>query len=279
MGSAATPDGSARDSEFPGTSRVGIHEGERALGTESVLGKVGLILEAFSADNATLGISELARATGLAKATVFRLCNDMTALGLLDRHWSEFRLGMRLFELGALVQRQRILHEVAMPFLQDLRGRTNETVHLGIPQGGQVFYVARLAGHQSQSAPSRIAGRAPMHCSATGKVMLAYLPDALVDDLLGRPLAALTGSTIVVPTVLRAELAQVRERGYAVENEEMAVGFRSVAAPVFGPGRRLLGAVSVTGPTSRVSVEGLAGTVRAAAGRISDRAATSWDLV
>lgn len=245
----------------------------------SVLGKVGLILDVFSVEDTTLGISEMARATGLAKATVFRLSRDMTDLGLLDKHGSRFRLGLRLFELGSLVHGQRLLHDLAMPYLQDLRATTNETVHLGIPTGGQVFYVARLAGHQSHTAPSRIAGRAPMHCTATGKVMLAHLPRSLVDEVLYGPLEAHTRYTIVVPQVLDEELTKIKAAGFAVENEELTLQFRSVAAPVFGPGRRLLGAVSVTGPTNRVTAEPAARVVKAAGASISEKAATSWDLL
>lgn len=250
-----------------------------AITAASVLGKVGLILNAFTADDTTLGISELSRATGVAKATVFRLSRDLAELGLLDKHGTQFRLGLRLFELGSLVERQHLLHDLAMPFLQDLRATTNETVHLGIPTDGQVFYVARLAGHQSHSAPSRIAGRAPMHCTATGKVMLAHLPEALLDEVMAEPLTAHTPYTIVVRGVLDEELAKVRETGVAVENEEMTLSFRSVAAPVFGPGRRLLGAVSVTGPTNRVSAESMARLVRSTGNSISEKAASYWDLV
>jgi DNA-binding IclR family transcriptional regulator len=250
-----------------------------AVAADSVLGKVGLILDAFTADDTTLGISELSRATGVAKATVFRLSRDLAELGLLDKHGSRFRLGLRLFELGSLVQRQRLLHDLAMPFLQDLRSTTNETVHLGIPTDGQVFYVARLAGHQSHTAPSRIAGRAPMHCTATGKAMLAHLPEALLDEVLAKPLTAHTPYTIVVRSVLDEELEKVRSAGVAVENEELTLQFRSVAAPVFGPGRRLLGAVSVTGPTNRVSAESMTRVVRSAGANISDQAASQWELV
>lgn len=264
---------------FSGDSRRSIHDDTEQLPPDSVLGKVGLILRVFDADNATLGISEIARQTGIPKATVFRLCRDMATLGFLDRHWSEFRLGMRLFELGALVQRQRLLHELAMPFLQDLRVATNETVHLGIPRDGEVFYVARLAGHQSHVAPSRIAGRAPMYCTATGKAILAHLPAPLVDDFLSRPMVPHTRSTIVAPNVLREQLVRIRESGVAYEHGEISDEFCSVAAPVFGPGRRLLGAVSVTGPTSRLSIDAATPRVRAAGSKISDRASSYWDLV
>ncbi|MFT7601556.1 MAG: DNA-binding IclR family transcriptional regulator [Acidimicrobiales bacterium] len=264
---------------FPGQSRSGIHENVAAPQTGTVLGKVGCILQAFSTDNATLGISEIARTTGLAKATVYRLCTEMAELGLLDRHWSQFQLGLRLFELGSMVQRQRLLRDLATPFLQDLRLKTNETIHLGIPADGEVFYVVRLTGHQSHTAPSRLAGRAPMHCTATGKAMLAHLPSELVDSLMSRPLEKFTKFTILARNVLDDELARTRSTGVAVENEEMSLSFRSVAAPIFGPGRRLLGAVSVTGPTSRVKIDSVATEVRTAANQISDRAATYWDLV
>lgn len=246
--------------------------------TTTVLGKVGCILEAFTTDNASLGISEISRTTGISKATVHRLCCEMTELGLLDRDWSQFQLGMRLFELGSMVQSQRVLRDVATPFLQDLRAKTNETIHLGIPADGHVLYVVRLTGHQSQEAPSRVAGRAPMHCTATGKAMLAHLPSQLVESLVSRPLKKYTRYTTVSRELLEAELIDVRKNGFAIQNQETTMGFCSVGAPIFGPGRRLLGAVAVTGPIRRVNIDTSALKVRQTADRISAQAATNWDL-
>lgn len=196
-----------------------------------MLGKTRLILEAFEIDDAELSLSELARRTGIAKATVHRLGQELLGWGMLERADSGYRLGMRAFELGSRVSRLRVLRDVVRPHLEHLRAITRETVHLAVLDGLDVLFVEKIADGPRVAQPSRVAGRLPLHCTATGKVLLAFSPPELLDEVLARPLERRTPSTIVVPSLLREQIRAVRETGHAVESEETAAGYCSTAVP------------------------------------------------
>jgi DNA-binding IclR family transcriptional regulator len=234
---------------------------------DAVVARVAAVLGAFDLQRPVLGLSDLARRAGLPKPTVHRLATQLVASGLLERDGERaaYRLGVRLFELGQQVPRPRVLRDAALPFLEDLHVATRETVHLATPSGRHVMYIEKLAGRPPGRTPSQVAGRLPLHCTATGKALLAHLPRSEVDRYLADPLERVTPHTIVVPAVLRAELAEVRRTGWAIEREETVVGYASVAAPVFDRDARPLAALSVTGPSRRFEPGHLGSTVRTAA--------------
>lgn len=223
------------------------------------------VLRAFDMRHASLGLSELARRSGLPKATAYRLAGQLVDHGFLERDGDAYRLGVLLFELGQRVQRSRVLRDAALPFLEDLYVASRETVHLATPVGTNVMYIDKLVGHSSGSTPSEVAGRLPLHCTATGKAILAHQLQIDVDAYLSRPLERVTRHTIVVASVLRAELESIRQTGWAVEREETMVGFVSVAAAVFGNDDLPLAALSVTGPGRRLDPDRFGPAVRTAA--------------
>lgn len=239
------------------------------LDDRSVLGKVRLVLDAFRVDDTGLPLSELVRRTGLAKATVHRLCQDLVEWGLLERDPAGYRLGLSLFEIGQRVPRQRVLRDAAMPYLEELFVATRETVHCAVLDGLDVLYIEKVSGFRQVGRPSRIAGRMPLHCTATGKAILAFSPPALVDAVIARGLSRRTARTVSSPHLLRSQLAQVCASGFAVEHEETRIGHSSVAAPIFGPSGVLAGALSVTAPTSRVVVARLSTAVRETAAGVA----------
>ncbi|MBW8485864.1 IclR family transcriptional regulator [Actinomadura parmotrematis] len=241
--------------------------------TDSVLGKVRLILEAFGPDDEALSLAELVRRTGLRKATVHRLSQELVAWGAMERAGLGYRLGLRLFELGQRAPRRRVLRDIALPYLEELAEATRETVHCAVRDGGEVLYIEKLGGHRSVARPSRAGGRMPLHCTATGKVLLAHAPSRLVEELLAGPLPRLTGHTVVAPRLLRTELARIRRDGYAVESEETRVGYLSVAAPIRACRGHVAGAVSVAAPTSRSRLGRLVPAVLAATEKVSRRLA------
>lgn len=228
--------------------------------SNSVLGKVQRILEAFGLDDETLSLSELARRTGLAKASVHRLCQELVQRGLLERRNGEYRLGMRLFEIGQRVPRQRILRDLARPLMIDLVQATNETVHLAVADGLEVLYLEKISGGNTQiTPPSRVAGRMPLHCTATGKALLAFGRRALLDEVMATPLTRVTPRTTVAPGLLAQELRRARELGYAAEFEQARIGYMSVAVPLTGATGATVAALSVTATMSQAKVERFAG--------------------
>ena len=235
---------------------------------DTVLGKAVTILRAFTVDDQAVPLAELVRRTGLHKATTYRLCSELVTLRLLDKSPAGYRLSGGLFELGMRASVERSLLEVAMPFLQDLAERTGELVHLGVREGHEVVYVAKIGGHRQARSPSRIGGRLPLHCTAIGKALLAQEAE-LRRELLASPLPRRTPHTIDAPGRLRRQLDQVLETGVAYEHEESALGITCIAAPVLGPDERALAAISITGPTPRFRPETHVTALRAAAAALA----------
>lgn len=232
---------------------------------DTVLGKAVTILQAFTVDDQVLSLAELVRRTGLAKATVHRVAGDLVANRLLDRTRLGYRLSGGLFELGMRASLERSLLELAMPFLQDLYERTHETVHLGLREGHDVVYVAKIGGHRQATAPSRTGGRMPVHCTAIGKALLAHADPEVQNEVLSGPLERRTPHTVVAAGLLQRQLATVLETGVAFEREESTVGLVCVAAPVLDDTGHALAAISVAGPVGRFRPQSHVDAVRAAA--------------
>ncbi|WP_267618698.1 IclR family transcriptional regulator [Gordonia bronchialis] len=218
--------------------------------SSTVLGKIMLVLHAYSQDDAVLGFAELLRRTGLSKGTLHRLLADLTGARLIDRTEDGYRLGAHLFELGMRASVERSLIEVATPFMEDLYVRTAETVHLGVLDGTEVVYLSKIGGHRQAAAPSRIGGRMPLHCTAIGKTLLAFGGIDSQDKILRAPLVRRTQHTIVTPSRLRSALDRIVADGVAYEFEESAVGIVCVGAPIW-EGDVTVAAISVTGPSHR----------------------------
>ena len=233
---------------------------EAAVDTESVdiansvLGKIRLILEAFDIDDVELSLSELARRTGVSKASVHRLNQELLDWGMLERAGDKYRLGLRAFELGSRVPRTRLLREALGPYLESLHFASRETVHLAVRDGTDVLYLDKVNGIRQTTKPSRVAGRMPLHCTATGKVLLAYGRSDIFREIVERGLTRQTPKTIVAPKVLADQIRRIREQGYATEQEETTAGYGSVAVPIFGTSGIVVAAMSLTVPTFRINV-------------------------
>ncbi len=228
---------------------------------ESVAGRISMIIGAFDANTPTLSLSQLTERTALPKSTVHRMADQLVEHKWLERTPTGYRLGIRFFEVGGLVSSRTHLRERSLPFLQDLQAATHHSVHLGILDGRDVVILEKLWGHDSALLPTRVGGRMPAHCTAAGKVLLAFAPEKSVEEVLVGGLERRTGRTIVVPELFRQELATVRTAHWALETEENVAGLRCVAAPIRGAGRAIA-AVSVSGPVHKVDVSRIVPLVR-----------------
>ncbi|MCU1491864.1 MAG: kdgR 4 [Acidimicrobiaceae bacterium] len=261
--------------EPPSDLRVGFSEAQSApvdpdVDRRSVLGKVQLIVETLGADG-QMGLSELARRTSIAKASVHRLCCDLVTWGVLERSGDSFRLGPRLFELGQRVPGRRSLCDAALPFMEDVYVATLQTVHLAVLEGTEVMYAEKIVGRKSVAVPSQVGGRLPLHCTATGKCMLAFGPAELLRKTIASGLGARTARSIVSVERLEEELAAVRVRGYATEHEEAHVGFASVAAPLFGGRGHVVAALAITTSVSELRLAECVPAIQAASRGLSRR--------
>ncbi|MBM7517061.1 IclR family transcriptional regulator [Nocardioides nitrophenolicus] len=238
-------------------------------GANSVLGKARLILEAFELDDMDLSLSELSRRTGISKASVHRLAQELLDWGMLERSGQEYRLGMRAFELGSRVPRFRVLRDAARPFMESLHFATKETILLYVRDGRELLCVEKIASGPEAAKPSKIARRAPLHCTSSGKVLLAYSPTSVVEDVISGGLARLTPSTTVAPGMLIEQLRKARENGFATEMEEVVQGYCSVGVPIFSSSQLVLGALSIVAPTFRADVPKLTQALMATTSRLS----------
>jgi IclR family KDG regulon transcriptional repressor len=222
------------------------------------------LLAAFGSQTGLgVGVSELARRARLSKSTAHRVLGMLERNGVVERLGTSYRLGARLHELSRAVYppRHEALRDRLLPYLTDLYEATRQTVHLAVLHGSDVMYLAKLYGHHPMPVPSRIGGRLPAHCTAVGKVLLAYDAEAAALAL-SVPLRKLAPGTIARPADLLAELDLIREAGVSFDHEESRPGLSCVAGPVFGHGRRALAALSVSGPTGKIDLDRASREVR-----------------
>jgi DNA-binding IclR family transcriptional regulator len=177
--------------------------------------------------------------------------------GFLERAASgeKFRLGLRVIELGLGALRRLDYRRAAYPYMQRLADDLGETCTLGVFDRGQVLYVEVVHSAHSLTIAARVGRHLPAHCTASGKVFLAFLPPEIVEPVLKTPLAAYTEKTITLPTRLREELQIVRQRGYALADEEYEVGIWAISAPVRDIHDNAVAAMSIPFPTNRLQPE------------------------
>lgn len=232
----------------------------RAVGAEdaetSIIARAFLILTAFR-DDPVLGVSDLARRTGLPRTTVHRIANQLFDEGALSRVGTKYRVGATMFELGSLHFPQR-LREVLQPVLDDLQRITGWDVSLLELVGQDTVVIAASRTRRSRSKIGFLGQRLPAHISAGGQVLLAY--DGRPDI---RPLLALTTATVVDRRRLRKRLTEVRTHGLAVEHGEAEVGRSGVAVPVLNRHGRVLGSLMLTGPTDGLDADAMTNTASA----------------
>jgi len=232
----------------------------------SVTSKVLAILDAFTKGTTELNLTQLSRASGLPLPTVHRLAGELVSWGGLQRdQHGVYRVGERLWEVGSLTPQRASLREIAIPYMGDLYEATHENVQLAVLQDHDALFVEKLSGLHSVPIVTRVGGRLPLHATGVGKVLLAYAPESFVDEVLAAGLPRLTPHTIVDPEELRVVLVEVRRNGYALTREEMTLGSVSVAAPIFGPEGRVVGAMSLVVGADHPDLRRLAMAVRTAA--------------
>jgi IclR family transcriptional regulator, KDG regulon repressor len=215
------------------------------------------LLKEFSGNEAEIGVTALAKRLKVAKSTVHRLALTLVAEGLLEQNpaTERYRLGVGLFALGTLVRRRMDLSNEARPYLFDLRKHTGETIILAVPTGLEAMHVYDLESPQALGMKSGLGARKPAYCTAVGRAIFSFAAPKVIDELLAGKLEKRTRNTIVDPHRLRKVMAEVRQRGFAVDDEECDPGIRAVAAPVYDSTGAVAGAVGIAGPSQRFSTE------------------------
>ncbi len=242
---------------------------------QSLVRALGLLNRIAEAPEGGATLTDLAQQVGLATSTAHRLLTTLEQERYVrfdpdGRLWS---IGVQAFVTGASFTKTRSLVALARPHMRHLMEEGGETVNLAWEEDGLAVYLAQVECRQMMRAFARPGTRVPLHCSGVGKAILSGLTDKAVARVLHQHgMKRLTLKTIITPGLLRADLERARAAGFAMDDEEHAVGLRCIAAPVFDETGDVVAAVSTSGPMARVvdaRVGSLAELVMRAAGTIS----------
>lgn len=231
-----------------------------------LIGKTLDVLEAFvQSPQRQLSLRDISQQLRLNKNSVFRILYSLAEHGYVVKDNQKYELGAKLLELGNARLRHNDLLSVAAPSLQALRDQYGETVNLGILDKDQIRYIGVWESHDRLRLAEKVGATDMLHCSALGKVFLAYLPAAEVRALIGaKRLPALTPHTITSQLALKAELEVIRKQGYAIDAEESMLGASCVACTIMDPVQgRPLASFSMSGPTVRMTQRRIAEIGRA----------------
>jgi DNA-binding IclR family transcriptional regulator len=217
------------------------------------------VLDLLGESETPLGLAQVASALQLHKSTAHRFLMVLERHHMVERTVSgKFRLGLRLFDFGNRAIEQYDLRDRAQPHLRRLVAETEETAHLCILEQARVIYIDKIEPARSVRMITRVGASNPVHCTSVGKAMLAFLPEERAADIIRRTrFERFTGRTIATAEALKAEIEKTRRRGYAVDDEELEEGLRCIAVPVLDAQRQPVAAVSVSGPSFRVTAQKL----------------------
>ncbi len=241
------------------------------------LKKAMQVLEALGKKKNESGVTELSREMSLPKSAIYQILSTFKSGGFVDQNPEnkKYRLGLRIFELGNIVQLQLKIRIIAYSYLYDLSRTTNETTYLVILEKGKIVYIdcvestARLRSHP-------VFGEiVPLHCTGVGKAIMAFLPEKKIDEIIQKEgLERFTKNTITDPQVLKEELKRIRSRGYAIDNIEHEQGIRCVGVPIRNHRGEVFAAISVSGPAQRLDkarIQKISKSVTEASEAISER--------
>ncbi|MFD2793808.1 IclR family transcriptional regulator C-terminal domain-containing protein [Promicromonospora vindobonensis] len=214
------------------------------------------VIRAFGSDRARMTLSEVAREAELSRASARRFLHTLVELGYVVTDGRVFALRPQVLELGYAYLSSLSLPEVAQPHLEQLVEDVGESSSVAVLDGADIVYVARVATHRIMSAAIQVGTRFPASATSMGRAVLAHVSDGEREAFLAAAaLVPLTARTITDKGVLRAELASVREQGWALVDQELEEGLRSIAAPLCDAGGRVIAAVNVSAPVRRGPVE------------------------
>ncbi len=236
------------------------NDAPRSRSTLSSVSNAARVLREFAHGDRELGVTEVSRRLGIGKSTAHRLLSTLAEERLLeqDPKTGSYRLGLAMYELGASVALHNDLHEASAAVLDHLRNATRETVQIGILDGREVVYIERRESPQTLRLFGRVGHRNDAHCTSSGKVLLAFLPQEDLDHLLdGWTLRRHTPATITNLTSFRSTLQNIRQQGWAENVNEAEMGAASIAAPIRNARGDVVAAISIAGPVQRLGNDSL----------------------
>ena len=223
-----------------------------------VLEKAFKILELFDDKDKELSATEIQNHLSYNKTSTFRIIKNLEDAGYLEKDYRtlNYKLGLKIYQLGSLAEPQAIIRRITRPFLEKLNEECHETVHLAVLHKGEALYLDKIEGKKTIRVITRIGMKLPAHCSGVGKTLLSALSeDTLGKILTEKGLERFTDNTITELNDLKTELDQIRKQGYAIDNEEIEEGLKCVAAPLINSEGKVLAAISISAPGERFDRE------------------------
>ena len=218
------------------------------------------VLRCFDREHPSLSLGDVARLLGWRRTEPFRFLHTLESLGYLRRDPASkrYELTPKVLEIGFSALANLQLPELAQPYLERLRDRTNGSAHVGILDGKEVVYVGRAASRLIVGSNIHVGSRLPAHATAIGKALLASQSESWLRDWLAHnELVRYTIHTLAETRRFLAELQQIRTLGYAISNQEFEFGISSIAAPIFNGSGETLGALNVSAPAAAFSADGV----------------------
>jgi IclR family acetate operon transcriptional repressor len=216
------------------------------------------VLEKLAETPDGLGITELAHIFEVDKGSMSRIIQTLSSYGYAEKdgHTNKYMLGPQVVLLSRAVLTRMPLREMAKPFLQELVAQTGECAHLAILAKGEALYIDQVESPSALRVSTDVGTLAPLHCTALGKIFLAYGNEPIMDNY-----KSYTFRTITDPNSIRNHIDQVKNQGYAIDDEEFNLSVRCIAVPVFDYRNRCVASIGVSGPTSRLPLENIANVV------------------
>ncbi len=214
------------------------------------------ILEVLSDYSKGLGVTEISEQVNLHKSTVYRLLTTLIYKGYVvqDTETNKYGITLKLFELGSKKVESMDLLSVSKEYTKKLMESVNEVVHLVVREGNEIVYIDKVEANNTIMMASTIGKRSPMYCTSVGKAILAHLPEKKVKEIWDNSkIVKYTDYTITDFEELKTELEDIRQKGYAVDNEENEIGVRCIGVPIFNRHGKVEAAISISGPAIRVT--------------------------
>lgn len=219
------------------------------------LDKALSVLEVFSKNEKPISISELANTAGLNVSTAHHIATTLVKHGYLRQECKrgKYLIGLKFLEFNSMLKRNLNIGEIAFPLLEKLRLVSGESTNLAILDRTEVVYIEHVESNYTLRAFTAVGNRAPLHCTGVGKVFLAEMKKAELKSIMEKPFSRFTDNTVTDPEELSNELSIIKREGVAMDNGEMEMGVRCLAAPVKGAGGNVVAAISISGPYIRLN--------------------------
>ena len=218
------------------------------------------VIDHLTLSNVELGVTEISQALNYGVSATYHLLNTLRECNIIEQNTitKKFKLSIKLWKIGMIAYEQNDISLILRPYLRNLKELTGETSNLTILDNNEIVYIAQEESNNLLKMFTQIGATAPLHCTGSGKILLAHQSEAKRKHILDRiELTKFTNKTITTRENLEIELKRIRDQGYGLDDEERELGVSCIGAPIFGPNDDIIACISISGPQSRFLEENI----------------------